>query len=330
VTNHDYYQTLGITPAATREEILHAFRRLAMRWHPDRNLERPSEAEEKFKRLQQAYAVLKDEKTRASYDAARSEANTAPSAEYDRNKDARRNRDGSPPKPGADYFCETSIPLETAVLGGLASTRIRMAIGCGPCDARGMLFVACIACAGTGLVARGLFNLQAACARCGGNGHTSTRCHSCSGTGKNRIDKALRINIKPGVLDGMVLRARGMGSAGVNGGPNGNLLCKVRIRKDRVFGVSGLDLTRELKIDFVLACLGGTIPVMRFREAITVNIPAMTRSGTVVRVAGLGLHDRACRRTGDMLLTIAIDLPPRMRMPNEAQRALLREFSQGR
>jgi len=106
-------------------------------------------------------------------------------------------------------------------------------------------------------------------------------------------------------------------------------MCKVRVRKDRVFGVDGLDLTRELKIDFVLACLGGRVPVVRFRKTVMAEIPAMTRSGTVIRVRGMGLHDRAKQKTGDLLLTVVIDLPSRLRALTESQQTLLRELGRG-
>lgn len=347
VTHHDHYQTLGVAPTATAEEIRQAYRRLAMRWHPDRNPDDPQAAEERFKGLQHAFAVLKDAGRRMAYDAERAAPRGAaghgagngtgngngrgahgprPAREAWPHGGPRRHAQG---KAGVDYLCETSIALETAVLGGMASTRVRMTVDCLHCDARGIRMMACKPCAGTGQVRRGLFHAYGACERCAGRGVEPAPCDACGGTGKVRVDKALRVQIKPGVIDGTVLRARGMGGAGIDGGPNGNLMCKVRVRKDRVFGVDGLDLTRELKIDFVLACLGGRVPVVRFRKTVMAEIPAMTRSGTVIRVRGMGLHDRAKQKTGDLLLTVAIDLPSRLRTLTESQQTLLRELGRG-
>lgn len=346
VTHHDHYQTLGIAPSATAEEIRLAYRRLAMRWHPDRNPGNANAAEERFKRVQIAFAVLKDPAARAAYDnertaprasaaggarpsPSRARETWAQAAAAAAQRAAAQRATTATGKAGVDYVCETSIPLETAVLGGTATTRVRMEADCLRCDAKGVRMVPCGGCGGTGHVKRGLFNAQATCERCAGRGQEPTPCDQCAGTGKIRIDKSLRVQIKPGVVDGTVLRARGMGGPGLDGGPNGNLLCRVHVRKDRVFGVEGLDLTRELRIDFVLAILGGTVPVLRFREHIPVEVPSMTRSGAVLRVAGMGLHDRARERTGDLLLTVVVDLPTRMRPLSDEQLALLREMGGG-
>lgn len=348
MTHHDHYQTLGIAPTASAEEIRLAYRRLAMRWHPDRNPGNQDGAEERFKRIQQAFAVLKEPAARAAYDSERHGARqahagrggqSAPRAARDtwaqaaaaaaQRAAAQQAGTGQQGKPGPDYVCETSIPLETAVLGGMATTRVKMAVDCLHCEGHGARMVPCGGCAGSGQVKRGLFNGMAACERCSGRAVEPAPCEYCAGTGKIRVDKVLRVDIKPGVVDGTVLRARGMGGPGLDGGPNGNLLCRVHVRKDRTFGVDGLDLTRELKIDFVLACLGGTVPVFRFRQAVMAEIPPMTRSGTVIRIAGMGLHDRARDRTGDLLLQIVIDLPNRMRVLTDAQQALLRELGGG-
>nr|WP_255581706.1 DnaJ C-terminal domain-containing protein [Cupriavidus sp. AU9028] len=232
-------------------------------------------------------------------------------------------------KPGADYVCETSIPLETAVLGGTATTRVRAAVDCLRCEGSGMRNRPCSHCGGSGQIRRGLFNGQAMCNHCSGRGTEPQPCEHCGGTGKIRINKVLQVQIRPGVIDGTVLRAKGMGGPGLHGGPNGNLLCRVHVRKDRVFGVEDLDLTRELRIDFVLACLGGRVGVPCFRKTVSADIPPMTRAGTVIRVPGQGLYDRARQRTGDLVLTVAIDLPNRMRPLTDRQQVLLREIGPG-
>ncbi|MGY8526688.1 DnaJ domain-containing protein [Paracidovorax citrulli] len=346
---------------ASQEDIRLAYRRLAMRWHPDRNPDNAGAAEERFKRIQHAFAALKDPARRSAYDAERSAprggqgaageaGRTGPRAwqhagpkpragsagarayanAYAGNNAGNNAGTGSAKgKPGADYVCETSIPLETAVLGGTATTRVRAAVDCLRCEGSGMRPRACNHCGGSGQIRRGLFNGQSMCNHCGGRGNEPHPCDHCAGTGKIRVNKVLQVQIRPGVIDGTVLRAKGMGGPGLHGGANGNLLCRVHVRKDRVFGVDGLDLTRELRIDFVLACLGGKVGVPRFRQTVTAEIPAMTRAGTVIRLAGQGLYDRAHQRTGDLVLTVAIDLPTRMRPLSDRQQALLREMGPG-
>ena len=326
--DRDYYHVLGLNSSASQADIRHAYRRLAMKWHPDRNLEAASQAEEVFKSVQQAYGILKDPVTRAAYDAERAQQTQA------KNSHASTGRPAPNPAPrtgtrGADYVCEATVPLETAVLGGIAVTRVNMKPPCGRCDGNGQLRTVCDSCKGLGTLARGFIGKQNRCDPCHGIGWQSHRCDACFGTGHTRMAKVLRVKIPPNTLGGIVLRGTGLGGKSNDGGLPGDLLCKVAIRADRIFSVNGLDLVRELKIDFVLASLGGKTTITCFRKPVVVEIPLMSYSGAVIRIPKQGLYDPFRRRAGDLILKVVIDLPPRMRIPDERQRAVLRELARG-
>ncbi|QQX86587.1 J domain-containing protein [Cupriavidus necator] len=324
----DYYHVLGLNSGASQADIRHAYRRLAMRWHPDRNQGTAKQAEEVFKSVQQAYSALKDPVVRAAYDAERAGKAQA--------KDSHPHTGQPAPDPpqrtgtrGADYICETTVPLETAVLGGVGLTKINMKPACGRCAGNGQLRAICVSCHGRGTLARSFIGKENRCVPCSGIGWQSHRCEACLGAGHTHAVKVLRVKIPTHTLDGTVLRGTGLGGKSVDGGPPGDLLCKVKTRADRTFSVNGLDLTRELKIDFVLASLGGQISTARFRKLVDVKIPPMTHSGAVIRVPKQGLHNPSRRRTGDLLLKVVIDLPSKMRIPDERQRAVLRELARG-
>ena len=326
--DRDYYHVLGLNSSASQADIRHAYRRLAMRWHPDRNLQAANQAEEVFKSVQQAYGILKDPVTRAAYDADRARQTQAKQSR------ARAGRPAPDPPPrtgtrGADYVCETTVPLETAVLGGVALTRVNMKPPCGRCEGNGQLRAVCDSCKGQGSLARGFIGKHNRCEPCHGMGWQAYRCEACLGAGHTRVAKVLRVKIPPHTLGGTVLRGTGLGGKSIDGGPPGDLLCKVATRADRVFSITGLDLVRELKIDFVLASLGGQISITCFRKRLVVNIPPMTYSGAVIRIPKQGLHNPSQRRTGNLVLKVVIDLPPRMRIPDERQRAVLRELARG-
>ena len=326
--DRDYYHVLGLSSSASQADIRHAYRRLAMRWHPDRNLEAANQAEEVFKSVQQAYSVLKNPVTRAAYDAERAQQTQA------KDSHASTGRPAPNPTPrtgtrGADYVCEATVPLETAVLGGIAVTRVNMKPPCGRCDGNGQLRTVCDSCKGQGTLARGFIGKQNRCDPCHGIGWQSHRCDACFGAGHTRMGKVLRVKIPSNTLDGTVLRGKGLGAKSIDGGPPGDLLCKISIRDDRVFSITGLDLARELKIDFVLAILGGKTTITCFRKPVVVEIPPMTYSGAVIRIPKQGLHNPSQRRTGNLVLKVAIDLPPKMRIPDERQRTVLRELARG-
>ena len=326
--DRDYYHVLGLSSSASQADIRHAYRRLAMRWHPDRNLQAANQAEEVFKSVQQAYGILKDPVTRAAYDADRARQTQAKQSR------ARAGRPAPDPPPrtgtrGADYVCETTVPLETAVLGGVALTRVNMKPPCGRCEGSGQLRAVCDSCQGQGTLSRGFIGKQNCCDPCHGIGWHSHRCDACRGDGHTRVTKILRVKIPPHTLDGITLRGTGLGGKSIDGGPPGDLLCKVAIRADRVFSISGLNLARDLKIDFVLASLGGKTTITCFRKPVVVEIPPMTYSGAVIRIPKQGLHNPSQGRTGNLVLKVAIDLPPRMRMPDERQREVLRELARG-
>lgn len=326
--DRDYYHVLGLKSSASQADIRHAYRRLAMRWHPDRNLEATSQAEEVFKSIQQAYGVLKDPVTRAAYDADRARQTHANRGHTSTDRPAPNPAPRTGTR-GADYVCEATVPLETAVLGGVALTTVNMKPLCGRCQGNGQLRTVCDTCKGQGVSARGLIGKLYRCDPCHGIGWQSNRCDACFGAGHTRMGKVLRVKIPPNTLAGIVLRGTGLGGKSIDGGPSGDLLCKVTIRTDRIFGVNGLDLTRELKIDFVLASLGGKTTITCFRKPVVVEIPPMSYSGAVIRISKRGLYDSSRRRAGDLLLKIVIDLPSRMRAPNERQRAVLHELARG-
>lgn len=331
----DYYGELGVSRNATDEEIGRAFRRLAAKYHPDRNPGN-KDAEEKFKRISEAYAVLRDAKSREAYDRGgfdEVQSETGFSG-FESADDIFAHfgdlfGDWMPRKPTGPQAGETirsvvTIPFLTAAEGGTIPLRVEAVRPCPSCAGRA---VACRACGGAGYVSRrrrdlGAFiSIRTPCDQCGGRGSIAD-CARCAGTGSVVEPQTIDLKIPPAIEEGTVLRLRGLGAPGREGGPPGDLLVEVRIEPHPRFGRRGLDLTTEVELDLMTAILGGKAEVALLRGTAMLTIPPGTQPGQVFRLAGQGLANGSGRR-GDLLATTRIRVPTRL---TDRQRRLLEEF----
>jgi molecular chaperone DnaJ len=330
----DFYAELGVPRNATDEEIGRAFRRLAAKCHPDRNPGN-KEAEEKFKKISEAYAVLRDSKSRAAYDRGGFEEVQAETgfsgfaspedifAHFgDLFGDWLPRRSG--PESGESLRAAVEVPFLVAAEGGTMPLRVE---GPRPCPDCGGRATPCRACGGTGYVSRrqrdlGAFiSIRSPCAECGGRGAASD-CVRCGGAGSVVEPRTVEVKIPRAIEEGTVLRLKGLGAPGLGGGPAGDLLVEVRIEPHPRFGRRGLDLTADVEIDFTTAALGGKAEVPLLRGAATLAIPPGTQPGQVFRLAGQGLANGDGRR-GDLLATARVRIPTRL---TERQRRLLEEW----
>jgi len=350
VRRKDYYKILGVDRNATQEEIKRAFRRLALKYHPDRN--KSPDAEEKFKEISEAYAVLSDPEKRRQYDMYGYEGiQTRYTPEDIFNRTIFRDiftefgfdfedlfnrffRDftvtfqrGAPtPERGRDIETEIEVTLEQAAYGAeveINVPRMRRCPRCGGSGAepgRGM--VTCPSCGGTGRIEErritGFTQMIriTTCSRCGGRGVIPAEpCGECKGLGLVERRARIRVRIPPGIEDGARLVLRGEGDEGRFGGPPGDLYVTVRVKPHPQLERRGLDIIYEAEISYPKAVLGGEIRVPTLRGEQTIKIPPGTESGSIIRLRGLGV--RSPYGVGDQLVRIKIKVPknltPRMR-----------------
>lgn len=345
----DYYEVLGVGREADAQAIKDAFRRLALKYHPDRN--KSPEAEERFKEIAEAYAVLSDPKKRADYDARGFAGVAGYSAEdlfggidfgeifgdagfgldfglggglFDR-LFGRRPRG---PARGADLQVELVLPLDTIARGGEETVRYTRPVVCPRCHASGAepgsAPRTCPGCGGSGrkVTTRGERRGEAAirfqqitvCPDCGGRGTLIDKpCRECHGAGRVEKDERLQVNIPPGAEEGMALRipAHGLPSPDPKGAP-GDLYVIVASAPDTRFARSGADLWRNEAIGVVEAVLGTTLKVPTLEGAVEVTVPAGTQPGEVLRLRGKGLPQFGARGRGDLNLRIEVRIPERL------------------
>ncbi|RJS88834.1 molecular chaperone DnaJ [Candidatus Bathyarchaeota archaeon] len=355
----DYYEILGVPRNATKEEIKRAFRRLALKYHPDRN--KSPEAEEKFKEISEAYAVLSDDEKRRIYDAYGVDGIRGRYTQEDifntRFKDLFRDfgfgdfddlfnrffRDFGfgtfqrtvriGPKRGRDIETTMEVTLKDVAYGAekeIEVPRLRRCSVCGGTGAEpGTGERTCPRCGGTGRIEHRRVSGFAQmirivpCDRCGGRGTIIEHpCKNCGGSGLEKKVAKIRVSIPPGVEDGSYLILRGEGEDGERGGPPGDLYIRVRVRPHPHLVRQGLDLLHEAEIDFPLAALGGKIRVPTLDGEAELEIPAGTQSGTILRLRGKGI--RAGGRTGDELVRITVRVPKRL---TRRQRELIKELA---
>ncbi len=355
-TKRDYYGVLGVDRSASREQIRQAYRRLALKHHPDRNKE-PG-ATERFKEIAEAYAVLSDDAKRREYDvtghAGVSERWTTEDLFRDfafgdffggRFDDlsglfgdffGRRAwpREGTPR--GVDLRYDLELTLEEAAKGGdrtIQSTRSEKCPTCGGSGAKpGTKPVRCADCRGTGhteqvRAGKGVrIVTTTACARCAGRGLLiEAPCPTCQGTGIRFAPHALKVQIPAGVDDGMVIRLAGQGELNANGGPPGDLLIRVHVRPHPSFQRHGDDLYTSISIGFADAALGAKREIRCLRgESVLVAIPAGTQSGTYLRLTGKGMPSVRGKGKGDLFVAVEVRTPTHL-TPRE--RELLEEFA---
>ncbi len=341
-----YYEVLEVERTVNDGQLKAAFRKLAMKWHPDRN-PGDSSSELRFKEINEAYEVLKDGDKRAAYDRyghAAFEHGAGPGpggfgAEFGSafsdlfegifGMAGTRARTGR--ERGADLRYNMEISLEEAYLGKTAQVRIPTSVTCEACSGSGAKAgskpKACPTCGGAGRIrhAQGFFTLERTCPGCQGRGQViDNPCPSCSGSGRLTRERTLSVNIPPGVEDGTRIRLTGEGEAGVRGGPAGDLYIFLSLGAHPFFQREGADLHCRVPISMVAAALGGEFEVPTIRgENTRVKVPEGTQSGRRFRLQGKGMPVLRSKQTGDMYVQVVVETPQKL---TKRQRELLQEF----
>jgi molecular chaperone DnaJ len=355
MSKKDLYEVLGVSRSATEPDIKKAYRKLAMKYHPDRNPDN-KEAEETFKEVQKAYEILSDAKKRAAYDQF-GHAGVDPSmgggpggfggAGFggfgDVFEDIFENifTGGGRGQPGgggratraqrgSDLQMGIELTLEEAALGKSIEMDIYHQASCNTCSGSGAKPGTspkhCETCAGIGQVRiqQGFFSIQQTCPACHGQGKIIVdKCSDCRGDGRIRVPKKLTVKIPPGVDQDDRIRLAGEGDAGYFGGPSGDLFVQVRIKKHPIFERQHTDLHCEVPIDFATAALGGTIEVPTLTGRVSLKIPEETQTGKVFRLRGKGMTSVRTRAQGDLLCRVTVETPIRL---DTKQKELLQQF----
>lgn len=352
----DFYAVLGVAKDASQDEIKKAYRQLARRFHPDANPDDP-EAEQRFKEVGEAFAVLGDEQQRKEYDELRRLGAAGfggfagggfpgggGAFEADDLQDLLRQVFGGAgggmggfgggrprrPQKGPDLRADVHLSFEDALEGVRTTLRIS---GDGPCDlcggsgaAPGTTPRTCPTCGGVGEIAvdQGLFSIRTPCTACGGRGRLiDTPCSRCGGEGRVVKPRELTVRIPAGVKDGAVIRVQGRGGPGLNGGPAGDVLVNVHVEPHALFGRRGDDITIEVPVTYSEATLGTKLRVPTpDGDTTTIKLPAGTASGRTFRIRGKGAPSRNGRR-GDLLVTARVAVPTKL---SREQKRLLEEL----
>jgi len=350
MAKRDLYEILGVNRDASEDELKKAYRKLAMKYHPDRNPDN-KEAEEKFKEAKEAYEILTDANKRAAYDRY-GHAGVDPSMGggggggqgFDGFADAFGDifgdifggggggRGRSNVYRGADLRYNLEITLEEAARGAEKTIRIPALEECDICHGSGAKPgtqpKTCPTCGGAGQVRiqQGFFSIQQTCPKCHGSGRVIPEpCTSCGGAGRVKRQKTLEVKIPAGIDDGMRLRHSGHGEPGVNGGPSGDLYVEIHIKQHPVFQRDGDDLHCEMPISFSTAALGGEIEIPTLDGAANIRIPAETQSAKVFRLRGKGIRNVRSHAPGDLMVHVVVETPVKL---TERQKELLREFEE--
>ncbi|GAB1232744.1 molecular chaperone DnaJ [Ferrigenium sp. UT5] len=348
MSKRDYYEILGINRDASEEDIKKAYRKLAMKHHPDRNPDNPK-AEEQFKEAKEAYETLSDGQKRAAYDqyghAAFEAGGMGGGNPFGSNGAGAQGFDfgdifgdifgggrggRSQAHRGADLRYNMEITLEEAARGTTKQIRIPVMEECETCHGTGAKPgtspVTCSTCGGQGQVRvqQGFFSIQQTCPRCHGSGkQISSPCGTCHGSGRIKQHKTLEIKIPAGIDNGMRLRHSGHGEAGSHGAPHGDLYVEIHIKPHSVFERDGDDLHCEMPISFTTAALGGEIEIPTLDGAARIKIPPETQSGRQFRLRGKGIKGMRTHAHGDLHCHVIVETPSNL---TDRQKELLREF----
>jgi len=346
----DYYEVLGVNRDSSDEEIKKSYRKLAMKFHPDRNPD-SKDAEEKFKEAKEAYEVLSEPEKRRAYDAygfagvnpqMGGMGDGAPGfggfaeAFGDIFSDIFGGGQGGRGRAsvyrGADLRYNLEVTLEQAARGTETKIRIPTMEACETCHGTGAKPgthpKTCETCHGSGNVrlSQGFFSIQQTCPTCHGSGKMIVDpCATCRGAGRVKKHKTLAVKIPPGVDEGDRIRLTGEGEAGVNGGPPGDLYVVIHLTEHGVFQRDGDDLHCEMPISFTLAALGGEIEIPTLDGSAKVKIPPETQTGQVFRLRGKGIKGVRSTYPGDLLCQVVVETPVRL---NDRQKELLRELEE--
>jgi molecular chaperone DnaJ len=348
MAKRDFYEILGVAKSASEEDIKKAYRKLAMKYHPDRNPDN-KEAEEKFKEVKEAYEMLTTPEKREAYDRyghAGVDPNSGMGGGFgnagfgDAFSDifgdifgggARRGGGGGPQVyRGADLRYNLEITLEQAAAGFDTTIRVPSWDKCDTCHGSGAKPgtspVTCSTCHGHGQVRmqQGFFSIQQTCPKCHGSGKIVPEpCAACSGAGRIKRNKTLEVKIPAGIDNGMRIRSSGNGEPGTNGGPPGDLYVEIHIKPHTVFQREGDDLHCEMPISYTKAALGGEIEVPTLGGKVSFTIPEGTQTGKTFRLKGKGIKGVRSGYSGDLFCHVVIETPVKL---TDKQKDLLREF----
>ncbi len=341
----DYYEVLGVNRDASDDDIKKAYRKLAMKHHPDRNPDKPK-SEEHFKEAKQAYEILSDAGKRAAYDqyghagVDTGAAGGAGGAGFGNFADAfgdifgdifgAGGRGRSNVYRGADLRYNLEVALEEAARGTETKIRIPAMEQCETCHGSGAKPgtqpTTCTTCGGHGQVRmqQGFFSIQQTCPKCHGSGKiVQSPCASCQGVGRIKQHKTLSVKIPAGVDEGDRIRLSGEGEAGGNGGPSGDLYVVIHLKPHAVFQRDHNDLHCEMPISFTTAALGGEIEIPTLDGYAKIKVPAETQTGKVFRLRGKGIKGVRSASTGDLLCHVVVETPVSL---TSRQKELLQEL----
>ena len=358
MAKRDYYEILGINKGASDDEIKKAFRKQAMKYHPDRNQEN-KEAEEKFKEVNEAYEVLSDAQKRAQYDQFGHDAfdptrgGAGGYTQYSSGgfggfedifgdifgsfmggRAARQNPNA--PKRGADLTSTMTISFEEAAFGTKKEFSIQRSEACEHCHGSGAEsgsdVQVCKQCGGTGRVRAvqntifGQMATEQVCPECHGEGRKITKpCTQCGGRGRVNRTRTIAINIPAGIDNGQTITLNGQGNAGTNGGPSGDLHVNIRVRPHKLFVRDGYDIKMEMTISYPLAALGGEITIPTLEGDVEYQVPNGTQPNDILRLQGKGIPKLRSNGRGDLKVRVKLDVPKRL---NAKQKELLNEFEE--
>ncbi|MDX2163987.1 MAG: molecular chaperone DnaJ [Gammaproteobacteria bacterium] len=351
----DYYEVLGLQKNASADDIKKSYRKLAMKYHPDRN---PGDkaSEEKFKEAKEAYEVLSDDKKRSMYDQFGhagaqqggfggfgfdpSQAHAAGDfadmfgdifGDIFGARGGRRSGSGrTHAQRGADLRYDLSLTLEQAVFGKTLEVRIPTLARCNTCEGsgakKGTTATTCSTCGGAGQVRmqQGFFSIQQPCPDCHGTGKMiKNPCSDCRGEGRKHEYKTLAVKIPAGINDGDRIRLSGEGEAGLNGGPPGDLYVQVHVQPHNIFHREDNNLICEMPISFATATLGGKLDVPTLEGHVELKIPSETQSGKMFRLRGKGVKSVRGGGVGDLICRVTVETPVKL---SQAQKDLLKTF----
>ncbi|MDF1757666.1 MAG: molecular chaperone DnaJ [Legionellaceae bacterium] len=351
MSQHDYYELLGLQRGADEGEIKKAYRKLAMKYHPDRN-SGDGEAEEKFKEIQKAYAVLSDSEKRSAYDqfghaGVDGSMGGGPGGfggfggfgdvfgdifENIFSQGQGQGHHQSRAQRGSDLQYNLQLSLEEAALGKQVEITVPRHAACTSCDSTGAKKGSkpknCETCNGVGQVRiqQGFFSIQQTCPTCSGAGQTiSDPCNSCHGEGRVRESKKLTVKIPPGVDNNDRVRLNGEGEAGIFGGGPGDLFVQVSLKPHSIFTRQDSDLLCEVPISFIVAAIGGSIEVPTLEGRVTLKIPAETQTGKSFRMRGKGIKSVRSSAKGDLLCKVVVETPINL---TKEQKEFLEKFQE--
>jgi len=361
-TKRDYYEVLGVSKTASEDEIKKAYRKLAMKYHPDHNKE-PG-AEEKFKEINEAQSVLLDAQKRAAYDRYGHSAvdGSAPGAGGGFNGGAgfgfedidlgdifgsffgggarRGSAANNSPRQGADRYIQLNIDFMDSVFGKKVTIPFTYDEVCSSCNGSGAKsasdFITCPTCNGRGRVVTeqrtilGIMRNEQACSHCKGKGKiVKEKCPTCNGNGYNKKKTDLDINVPAGISSGQQLRVAGKGERGINGGPNGDLYIEIQVKKHDIFERKGKDIYTTLEISCLDAILGATISTPTVYGDVDLTIPEGSQYGDVIKIKGKGVKDIRSSSTGDQYVTLKVVNPKKLSKEEKELYSKLRNMQGG-